>query len=159
VEACPSGSSVSVTVSSTDDIVTTCEVARVFARSAGISSFGATEATTAVAEVTRNMVAHAPGGTVEFRLVEDGRRRGMAVSAVVSSGQGIGPDLEDVAWALLDGGATAPGPEVGPDLGLSLVPGPGPPGGHRLMDDFTVESRPGVGTTVEMTKWAKPHAV
>jgi serine/threonine-protein kinase RsbT len=144
-------------VSSTDDIVTTCEVARVFARSAGISSFGATEATTAVAEVTRNMVTHAPGGTVEFRLVEDGRRRGMAVSAVLPSGEGPGPGIEDVAWALLDGGTTGPGPDVGPDLGLGL--GPAPPGGHRLMDDFTVESRPGVSTTVEMTKWAKPHAV
>ena len=159
MEACPSGSSVSVTVSSTDDIVTTCEVARVFARSAGISSFGATEATTAVAEVTRNMVTHAAGGTVEFRLVEDGRRRGMAVSAVLASGEG--PGIEDVAWALLDGGTAGPGPDVGPDVGpdLDLGLGLGPAGGHRLMDDFTVESRPGVSTTVEMTKWAKPHAV
>ena len=52
-----------------------------------------------------------------------------------------GPGIPDVSRALEDGYSTYEG------LGLGL------PGARRLMDEFTLESEPGRGTTVSMTKW------
>ncbi len=52
-----------------------------------------------------------------------------------------GPGIADVERALADGYSTDHG------LGLGL------PGARRLMDEFSVVSEPGRGTTVTMTKF------
>ena len=54
-----------------------------------------------------------------------------------------GPGIEDVQRALADGYSTYHG------LGLGL------PGARRLMDEFSVVSELGKGTTVTMTKWGQ----
>jgi serine/threonine-protein kinase RsbT len=52
-----------------------------------------------------------------------------------------GPGIPDVGLALRDGYSTYNG------LGLGL------PGARRLMDEFSIASESGHGTTVSMTKW------
>ena len=52
-----------------------------------------------------------------------------------------GPGIADVEQALADGYSTYNG------LGLGL------PGARRLMDEFSLTSEVGQGTTVTMTKW------
>jgi serine/threonine-protein kinase RsbT len=68
--------------------------------------------------------------------VHEPHRYGLVVVAA-DAGPGI-PEI-DVA---LERGHTSTG-----SLGLGL------PGARRLMDDFHVETDPGKGTTVTMTKW------
>ena len=66
----------------------------------------------------------------------EGPRAGIHVVA-----RDTGPGIRDVDVALKDGFSTYDG------LGLGL------PGARRLMDEFTIVSEPGHGTTVTMTKW------
>jgi serine/threonine-protein kinase RsbT len=57
-----------------------------------------------------------------------------------------GPGIADIALAMSDGYSTAQ------TLGAGL------PGVRRLMDDFTIESQVGAGTTVRAVKWlGKPR--
>jgi serine/threonine-protein kinase RsbT len=54
-----------------------------------------------------------------------------------------GPGIRNVDLAMQDGYST------GKSLGLGL------PGAKRLMDEFTIESTVGTGTTITMKKWAR----
>ncbi|MEW5849250.1 MAG: anti-sigma regulatory factor [Myxococcota bacterium] len=92
---------------------------------------------TAISEVARNMISYAQGGEMTFVIVADGPRSALRVTARDS-----GPGIPDVELAMQDGYSTGGG------LGLGL------PGARRLMDEFSIESRVGVGTTIVMTKWA-----
>jgi len=130
------GRTFSITVVEPDDVVRACATARSAAEQAGISSFGAVEAATATAEVTRNIVSYAGRGLVEIRQVDDGRHRGIVVLATDD-----GPGIDDIHSAL------GPAPTTGLRLGLGLR------GARRLMDVFTLESHPGAGTRIEMAKW------
>jgi serine/threonine-protein kinase RsbT len=118
-------------------------VARVRARElAAAEGFAepATEAiATAVSEVARNIVVHAGAGEVLLEIVEDGGRRGLVVVA-----RDAQPGIASVEDAMKDGWSTSRG------LGLGL------PSARRLMDEFTIASDLGEGTTVTMTKWARP---
>jgi serine/threonine-protein kinase RsbT len=73
-----------------------------------------------------------------MRIVEQAGRRGVQVVA-----RDEGPGIPDVGLALTDGYST------GRSLGLGL------PGARRLMDEFSIESQVGKGTTVSMTKWER----
>jgi len=52
-----------------------------------------------------------------------------------------GPGIADVALALTDGWTSGTG------MGLGL------PGSKRLVNDFDLQSAPGAGTRVSITKW------
>ena len=78
-------------------------------------------------------------GEVLLELVRDGDgRRGIRVVA-----RDEGPGIADLERALTDGYTTGGG------LGLGL------PGARRLVDDFEIETAPGVGTTVTLVKWTR----
>src|SRR4051812_49346818 len=97
---------------------------------------------TAISEVARNITAYAVRGEVLLELVRDGRgRRGIRVVA-----RDEGPGIADLDRALTDGYTTGGG------LGL------GPPGARRLVDDFEIETAPGVGTTLTLVKWTRQPA-
>lgn len=68
-------------------------------------------------------------------------RQGRRGVRVVFADQG--PGIEDVGLALTDGWTSGNG------MGLGLS------GSKRLVDDFVLESAPGQGTTVTITKWAR----
>lgn len=135
--ASPRNDEVRVTVRSDADIVKARQAARELASTL---KFGQTQLTliaTAVSEVSRNIVRFADHGEVVIEIVRT-PRLGLRVVA-----RDVGPGITDVDEALADGFSTYDG------LGLGL------PGARRLMDEFTIVTEPGHGTTVTMTKWLK----
>jgi serine/threonine-protein kinase RsbT len=118
------------------DLIPARAEGRGLAERQGFSRTDATLIATAISEIARNIIVHAGRGEILMRPVEDGHRTGLRVVA-----RDEGPGIEDVEEAVREGFATGGG------LGLGL------PGARRLMDDFEIESTPGAGTTVTMTKW------
>lgn len=119
------------------DVVRARQAARQLASRQGFSGTDLTILATAVSEIARNIVRFAGNGEIVIELIES-PRRGVRIVA-----RDTGPGIEDVERALTDGYSTYDG------LGLGL------PGARRLMDDFTIVSERGRGTTVSMTKWIR----
>lgn len=118
------------------DVVVARQKGREVAAPLGFSATDCTIIATAISEVARNIVKFANRGEVLVDVVKADGRDGVRVVA-----RDAGPGIEDISRALQDGYSTYAG------LGLGL------PGCRRLMDDFEIESEPGEGTTVTMTKW------
>jgi RNA polymerase sigma factor (sigma-70 family) len=119
------------------DIVAARREARRLAGEMGFSHTDSTLVATAVSEIARNIVRFAGEGTMLVQLLEE-PRPGVRVLA-----RDNGPGMADVEQAMADGYSTYRG------LGLGL------PGARRLMDEFSVVSEVGHGTTVIMTKWRR----
>jgi serine/threonine-protein kinase RsbT len=120
------------------DIVTARVKGRALAFAIGFSPGDATLIATAISELTRNVVQYAESGEVTVRAVSNGTRRGIRIEVA-----DCGPGITDVDRALEDGYSTAG------RLGLGL------PGVRRLMDDIEIDSLPGRGTVVCVTKWMR----
>jgi serine/threonine-protein kinase RsbT len=100
----------------------------------GLSKFASVKVATAVSELARNIVFYASKGTVELRSVKDDR--GILGLQIIASDQGPGipqAKLEEI-WA-----GTYKS-QRGMGKGLVAV--------KKLVDDFQLDTRPGVGTTV-----------
>jgi serine/threonine-protein kinase RsbT len=121
------------------DLMAVREAARAAAAEAGFSLVNQTKLVTAVSELARNAVVHGGGGEVSVDPVRRGTLRGVRL-VVSDRGKGIA----DIAEALTDGHTTGHG------LGLGLG------GARRLVDDFSIDSAPGQGTTVTIAMWATP---
>ncbi len=119
------------------DVAVARSRARELALSHGFPEARAAAVATAVSEVTRNIVVHA--GTGELVLEVASERGRHAILVVARDGH---PGIPDVDAAMRDGYSTSAG------LGLGL------PSAKRLMDEFTLLSAVGRGTTVTMKKWA-----
>lgn len=91
---------------------------------------------TAASELARNTVIYGGGGVVDWAIVSNGERTGLSLT-FKDSGVGI-PDIQK---AMTDGWTTGSG------LGMGL------PGARRLVNDFSIASEPGQGTTVTITRW------
>jgi len=132
------GGAIRVAVSRDADIVSARQQGRTLAHRLGLSPGMATLVATAVSELARNILLYAGHGEVSFRLLDDGTRRGIEIVASDS-----GPGIPDPSRAMEDGFSTTG------RLGLGL------PGVRRLMDEFDLQSGPGLGTTVRVRKWAR----
>ncbi|MGB9330507.1 MAG: anti-sigma regulatory factor [Steroidobacteraceae bacterium] len=127
-----------VLIRSNLDIVTARQEGRALAARVG---FGATDGTliaTAISELARNIVSYAGQGEIILRVVENTNAKGVMIISRDS-----GPGIRSVDDAMRDGYSTSGG------LGLGL------PGVRRLVDEFTIESVLGRGTTVCVTKWLR----
>jgi serine/threonine-protein kinase RsbT len=133
------GCEVRVDVRSDRDVVIARQKGRSLATEAGLSRTEATLLATAISEVARNIVQYVGEGEVILRTVSANGRDGVSVVA-----RDCGPGIQNVDFALSSEHSS------GGRAGLGL------PGARRLMDDFHIESRPGEGTSVIMTKW-KSH--
>lgn len=120
------------------DIVTARQKGRELAARLGFSSTDQTLLATAISELARNILAYAGSGRIELSQVDEPGRRGIEIVALDT-----GPGIADVELALKDGYST------GNSLGVGL------PGARRLMDDFELQSKLGVGTTVTAKKWLR----
>jgi serine/threonine-protein kinase RsbT len=120
------------------DVLLARKTARVLAVRLGFSSTDLGLIATAISEIARNILHYAQRGEMTVEAVEEPARRGIVVTA-----RDAGPGIADVAQAMQDGYSTGAG------LGLGL------PGARRLMDDFSIESKVGVGTTIVMKKWTR----
>jgi serine/threonine-protein kinase RsbT len=127
---------VRVSILSDEDLVAARAQSRGLAVRLGFSRTDATLIATAISEIARNILVHARSGEIEMRPVYEEERYGLVVVARDS-----GPGIRDVRRALEASLASRGG------LGLGL------PGARRLMDEFEIDSEPGEGTTVMMTKW------
>lgn len=126
---------VRIRVKGDPDIVEARKRARQLAAQSNFSRTDATLLATAVSEIARNIVRFAGDGWILMTLLEE-PRKGVRIVA-----RDNGPGIADVELAVADDFSTSNG------LGLGL------PGARRLMDEFTLTSEVGQGTTVTMTKW------
>lgn len=94
--------------------------------------------TTAISELARNIYLYAGSGQITIDVLEDNGRKGIQISAADN-----GPGINDIRMVLQDGYSTSGG------LGAGL------PGVKRLMDSFDIDSIPGTGTKITITKWAR----
>jgi serine/threonine-protein kinase RsbT len=123
-------------VRSAEDVVGVRRVVREWALAVGFSLVDQTKIVTAASELARNVVVHGGGGSVRLEALNDDARRGLRL---VFEDQG--PGIADVERALKDGFSTGGG------LGLGLG------GARRLSNEFEIDSQPGAGTRVAITRW------
>ena len=108
------------------DVVIARRAARDLAREAGLGVADQTRLATAVSELARNALQHGGGGLCTLR---QGTENGQVLIGVeLEDG---GPGIVDVELAMTDGYSTGGG------MGAGL------PGTRRLMDDLSIDSKPG----------------
>ena len=95
-----------------------------------------TKIVTASSELARNTVIYGGGGTVTLEALTDGARRGLRLTF-----EDDGPGIKDIDLAMKDGYTSGGG------LGLGLG------GAKRLSSEFAIDSQPGQGTRVTITRW------
>jgi serine/threonine-protein kinase RsbT len=125
-----------VRVRTARDVLQACGIARELARQLGLSALDQTKVATATSELARNIVLYVGDGEVRIRAVQTPRPGVQIVAA--DSGPGI-PDVRLVMSAAYRS-------RTGMGMGLQ--------GTKRLMDDFEIDSRVGVGTTIVAKKYA-----
>lgn len=124
---------VTVPIESEGDVVVVRQRARRLADLLGFERQDQTRIATAVSELARNAYGYAGGGRAEFVLDAATNPQRFAVR-ICDSGPGI-----DNIQLILDGQYRSPS-----GMGLGLI------GARRLMDTFSIDSKPGQGTTVEV---------
>ena len=125
-------------ITSENDIVMSRKVVRDAATSLGFGLTDVTRIVTAASELTRNIYHYAKSGVVRWRVLNRGTDTGLELTF-----EDQGPGIPDV------GKAMEPGFSTGKGLGMGL------PGSKRLMDELTIESPVGKGTTVVVRKWLR----
>jgi serine/threonine-protein kinase RsbT len=120
------------------DVVRVRQAVRALAQTAKLSLVDQTKLVTAASEIARNTLVHGGGGSAVLQVVADGGRTGVRAAFADN-----GPGIADVDLALTDGYSTGSG------LGLGLS------GARRLVDLFELETAPGAGTRLTITKWAR----
>ena len=119
-----------------DDVVLVRQAVRTSAVAIGLSLVDQTKIVTAASELARNTFVYGGGGIARIETVNDTGRRGLRLTF-----EDQGPGIPDLAQAMKDGFTTGNG------LGLGLG------GAKRLVHDFTIDSRPGEGTRIVITRW------
>ena len=123
-------------VRSEQDIVLARQNVRKVAQELGFGIVDQTKIVTAASELARNTVVYGLGGEMRWETLQDGNRKGLRLHFVDH-----GPGIEDVSRALEDGWTSGSG------LGLGLS------GAKRLSNEFEIETAPGRGTRVTITRW------
>ena len=119
-----------------EDVVRMRQAVRECLVSVGFSLIDQTKMITAASELGRNTLRYGGGGEAHIQKVVEGSRRGVTLSFIDQ-----GPGIADVELALTDGFTTGNG------MGLGLS------GARRLADEFELDTAPGAGTTVRISKW------
>jgi len=125
-----------ISVADSGDIVAVRHAVRRQAVEINLSLVDQTKIVTAASELARNMLLYGGGGKVTLEPLEKGVRRGLRVQFIDA-----GPGIPDVDLAMRDGFTTGNG------MGLGLG------GAKRLVNEFSIESAPGKGTRVTITRW------
>jgi serine/threonine-protein kinase RsbT len=119
-----------------EDVVRARQIVREWANELRFSLVDQTKLVTAVSELARNTLTHGGGGTMRVDLLTQGIRTGLRITF-----EDQGPGIPNIELAMRDGYTTGGG------LGLGLG------GAKRLVNDFQIESKPGTGTRVSVTRW------
>lgn len=128
---------IEIVVSREVDVSHARQAALALAQALGFSRAAAYRLATAVSELGTNLVFHAThGGIISLSPLDAPGRVGLELVA-----SDDGPGIADIDHAMCDG--------VSENGGL----GSGLPGTRRLMDEFEISSRPGIGTRVVARLW------
>jgi serine/threonine-protein kinase RsbT len=125
-----------VPLTASEHVVAARQIVRQRAVELGFSLVDQTKIVTAASELARNAIQHGGGGRLQIETLAEGIRRGLRL---VFSDEGRG--IADIEQAMKDGYSTGGG------LGLGLS------GARRLSNEFAIESAPGRGTRVTITRW------
>jgi serine/threonine-protein kinase RsbT len=123
-------------VRSEQDIVMSRQKVRALCQELKFSLVDQTKFITAASELSRNTLVHGHGGRMRWEVVEQGIKRGLRLHF-----EDEGPGIADMTLALTDGYTSGGG------MGLGL------PGSKRLVHEFDIDSTPGRGTRVSITRW------
>jgi serine/threonine-protein kinase RsbT len=118
------------------DIVRARQLVRKLAQDSRFSLVDQTKLVTAASELARNTVKHGGGGHMNMELLSEGDRQGIRLQFIDQ-----GPGIADLDQAMTDGWTSGGG------LGLGLS------GSRRLSNEFEIQSTPGAGTRVSITRW------
>jgi serine/threonine-protein kinase RsbT len=130
-----------VDVAGEEGIVAARQQAREAAKGLGFGPVDQSRIATAVSELARNVVRYATGSRGDVHIAElASPENGIGLEVVVHDD---GPGIANVEQALRDGFSSGQG------LGMGL------PGARRLMDEMTIDSALGRGTTVTIRKWRR----
>ena len=111
---------------------------RELAKEHGFDQFAVAALTTAASELSRNVWVNARGGIARITVLHRGNRVGLGLEFIDH-----GPGIADLNRALQGGSSTSK------SLGLGLS------GTKRLVDEFSIDTEPGRGTTVVIYKWKR----
>ena len=125
-----------ISVTTSGDIVAVRHAVRRQAVKINLSLVDQTKIVTAASELARNMLTYGGGGGVTLEVLQEGVRYKLRVHFVDD-----GPGIPDIDLALRDGFTSGKG------MGLGLG------GAKRLVNEFNLESAPGKGTRVTITRW------
>lgn len=125
-----------IKVSEAVDVARAVIEARRLAETAGFRENEQYMVATAVSELATNIILYAVRGEVTIRVLDGNARKGIEIVA-----KDDGPGIEDIGRAMDDQFSTGGG------LGMGL------PGVKRLMNEFTIDSKRGSGTTVTAKRW------
>lgn len=90
----------------------------------------------AVSELSTNIIRYAQKGKITLSIIHRGDKTGFEVNA-----QDQGPGINNMTMAMKENYSSGNG------LGLGL------PSVKRIMDEFLIQSTPGVGTQITAIKW------
>ena len=118
------------------DIVASRQLVRAITQRLKFTLVDQTKMITATSELSRNTVVYGGGGEMSWQLLERDGKHGLLLRF-----RDQGPGIPDLSLALKDGWTSGKG------LGLGLS------GSKRLVHEFDIETAPGKGTCVSVTRW------
>ncbi|MFJ3231246.1 anti-sigma regulatory factor [Streptomyces sp. NPDC086787] len=127
----------SLAIGSDADLAWVRHQVRQFAAEIGFGLVQQTKLVTAASELARNTLIHGGGGQATITPLTKGSTPGLRLSFIDT-----GPGIHDVELAMRDGYTTGGG------LGLGLS------GSKRLVDEFSIDTKPGEGTIITLVAWA-----
>lgn len=119
-----------------EDIVLCRQSVRRLTQELAFSLVDQTKMVTAASELARNTVVYGGGGLLHWTILCDGAKVGLRLRF-----EDEGPGIPDVGQAMTDGWTSGGG------LGLGLS------GAKRLVHEFDLDTGPGRGTRVTITRW------
>jgi len=123
-------------IAASQDVVLVRNAVRMAAERMGFRHLDVTKLVTAASEIARNTLVYGGGGTAAIECLQTFARNGVRVLF-----EDHGPGIADLSLAMREGYTTGSG------MGLGLS------GSKKLVDEFEIDSEPGRGTRVTMTKW------
>ena len=118
------------------DVVLARQQARKLATECGMRLIDLTKLVTAVSELARNTMVYGGGGDMDWQILDENARTGLRLVF-----RDEGPGIPDIKLAMTDGWTSGSG------LGLGLT------GAKRLVEEFELETTPGKGTRITITRW------
>jgi len=125
-----------IPIQSSADVVSVRQAVRAASMDQSFSLVDQTKLVTAASELARNTLDYGGGGNVRVEHLVDGVRKGVRLTF-----RDQGPGIADIDLAMRDGYTSGGG------LGLGLG------GAKRLVNEFHIDSAPGKGTTITITRW------